>query len=197
MPAPGPCVTLIRHGETQWSRSGQHTGRTDVPLTPAGERQARSLGEVLKSSRFDLVLVSPLQRARRTAELAGLSPVQVLDDLHEWDYGEMEGRTTPEIQRSYPGWSIWDGPWPGGETAGEVAERADRVIARLRTQPPSSSVAIVAHGHVLRALGARWVGAPVTAGRWLALGTAAVCRLGWEHAQPVVQLWNRTDQDTW
>jgi broad specificity phosphatase PhoE len=186
----GPEVALIRHGETTWSASGRHTSRTDLDLTPAGEEQARALGSGLAGTRFTLTLASPLKRARRTAELAGMEDVEVDDDLREWDYGELEGLTTEEIQRRYPGWSIWNGPWLGGETSEQVAARADRVLARCRQLPAASRVAVVAHGHILRVLGARWIGQPAEAGRWLALGAAARCRLGWEHGLPVVSLWN-------
>lgn len=191
-----PELTLIRHGETEWSASGRHTGLTDVPLTPAGERQAEAagmmVGELLDGAKFDRVLVSPLQRAVRTAELAGLEPLEVLDDLHEWDYGDLEGETTPDIQERYPGWSIWAGPWPGGESAGDVSARADRVIATCLKEPPGSRVALVGHGHILRSLGARWLRADLGAGGWLALGTAGVCQLGWEHDAPVITLWNQS-----
>jgi len=188
----GPEITLVRHGETTWSAGGQHTGRTDLELTEAGEEQARALAAPLAGTTFSLVLSSPLRRARHTAELAGLADIHIDDDLREWDYGELEGLTTAEIQRRYPAWSIWDGPWPGGETSDEVTARADRVLARCRRLPPGSRVAVVAHGHILRVLGARWIGQPAAAGRWLALGTAARCRLGWEHDLPVVSLWNLT-----
>jgi broad specificity phosphatase PhoE len=186
----GPNLTLIRHGETTWSASGQHTGRTDLGLTPAGEGQARELARVLAGRHFDLVLSSPLRRARHTAELAGLGRFQVDDDLREWDYGELEGLTTPEIRRQYPGWSIWAGPWPGGETDSQVTARVDRVIERCRALAAGAEVALVAHGHILRVLGARWIGQPAAGGQWLALGTAARCGLGWEHDQPVITLWN-------
>ena len=191
----GTEVTLVRHGETEWSRSGKHTGRTDLDLTPAGEARARALAPGLAGQSFDLVLVSPRRRARRTAELAGLHGAVVDDDLAEWDYGELEGQTTDQIRRRWPGWTIWTGPWPGGETPVEVEARADRVVARCLDQGPGSSVALVAHGHILRALGARWIAAPVVSGARLALGTAAVCRLGWEHDQRVLQLWNYVQPD--
>jgi broad specificity phosphatase PhoE len=190
MTAPGPIVTLLRHGETEWSKSGQHTGRTDVPLTETGERQAKEAGAALQGARFDRVLVSPMHRARCTAELAGLGDYEVDDDLREWDYGDFEGKTTAEIQAVYPGWSIWEGPWQGGETADQIKARVDRVAAKLLEAPPGSRVAVVAHGHLLRVLGARWVGAPVSAGKWLALDTAARCRLAWEHDYRVVHRWN-------
>ncbi|MBO0747380.1 MAG: histidine phosphatase family protein, partial [Acidimicrobiaceae bacterium] len=186
----GPNVTLVRHGETTWSMNGQHTGRTDLELTEFGERQAKRVGSLIGPKPFDLVLVSPRRRTRRTAELAGLTPYEIDDDLQEWDYGEFEGMTTYEIQTENPGWSIWNGPWVGGETVEEVEARADRVIARVRRQPPGSRVALVAHGHFLRVLGARWVGQPAAGGQWLGLDTAAVCHLSWEHDYPIVHRWN-------
>lgn len=190
--APRPQLTLLRHGQTAWSRSGQHTSRTDLPLTETGIREARAAGALLAGTHFDLVLSSPRQRAQHTAELAGLGPVTVDDDLQEWDYGELEGLTTPQIQQRYPGWTIWNGPWPGGETAQDVGVRADRVVARCAALPAGSKVAVVAHGHFLRVLGARWVGATVDAGRWLTLSTAAVCHLGWEHDWRAIRVWNLT-----
>lgn len=191
MSAPGPIVTLVRHGETEWSRSGQHTGRTDIALTATGERQAKDAGTILAGTSFDSVLVSPMQRARRTAELAGLGDYQVEEDLREWDYGDFEGLTTGEIQERVPGWNIWGGPWPGGETDAQIAGRADRVVAQLLGSPAGYRVAVVAHGHFLRVLGARWVGAPVGFGKYLTLDTAAVCELGWEHDYRVVHRWNQ------
>ena len=188
----GPDVTLIRHGETEWSRLGKHTSRTDLPLTEAGVAAARALRSVLGDVAFSLVIVSPRQRARRTAELAGLGSYVVDDDLREWDYGSLEGLTTEEIRRQWPDWSIWRGPWPGGETPSEVGARADRVVARCLEQPDDARVALVAHGHILRTLGARWIGHPVDAGRGLALNTAAVCRLAWERDERVLRLWNYT-----
>ena len=187
-----PEVMLVRHGQTEWSQTGQHTGRTDLELLPAGEEQARALAPVLGRVGFDLVLTSPRQRAQRTAELAGLAGGEVDEDLAEWDYGDFEGMTTKEIRAEHPDWSVWHGPWRGGETDAEVAARADRVIARCLKEPTGSKVVLVAHGHILRVLGARWVGAEVQAGRWLTLGTAAVCRLGWEHDYRSLQLWNWT-----
>jgi broad specificity phosphatase PhoE len=188
----GPEVTLVRHGETEWSKSGQHTGRTDLPLTEEGEVEARAAGRLLSASSFNVVLTSPRQRARETAKLAGLVGAMVDDDLQEWDYGDFEGLTTPQIRQEYPDWTIWDGPWPGGETAEQVGARADRAIARCLEYPPGTHVAVVAHGHFLRVFGARWLGAPVEAGRWLALSTAAICRLGWEHDWPTLWAWNLT-----
>jgi len=192
----------MRHGETEWSRSGQHTSRTDLPLTSEGERQATELGEVVRSLRgghgFDLVLCSPMMRARRTAELAGLCGAdgsvrhfEVDPDLCEWDYGELEGRVTREIRGQYPGWSIWGGPWPGGESASSVTERADRVIARV-VDSAASSVALVGHGHFSRALAGRWVGDGIGVGRWLELDTASVSELGWSRGERVLRRWNLT-----
>jgi broad specificity phosphatase PhoE len=190
--APGPNVVLVRHGETAWTRSGQHTGLTDLDLTEDGVVQARRLGEMLGSFDIDATFTSPRLRTMRTAALAGLPDPVVDDDLQEWDYGELEGLTTPEIREQLPGWSIWEGPWPGGETPEEVAARADRVIARCLEGPPDRTVALVSHGHMLRVIAARWLGAPVAVGRWLVLGTAAVCQLGWEHDYRTLRLWNLT-----
>jgi broad specificity phosphatase PhoE len=191
MSDPGPDVMLVRHGETEWSRLGQHTGNTDVELTEAGESQAKALAGVLGGRSFDLVLTSPMRRARQTAELADLTPYEIDDDLREWDYGELEGLTSSQIRERYPDWSIWYGPWPGGETPEQVAGRADRVIRRvLRT--PASSVALVAHGHFLRVLAARWLDQPAPSGRLLALDTASVSVLGWEHEAQVLRRWNVT-----
>ncbi|MDQ2724169.1 MAG: histidine phosphatase family protein [Actinomycetota bacterium] len=192
MPDLGPVVTLIRHGETTWSARGQHTGRTDLELTETGEAQARGLRVLVAEHPFDVVATSPLRRALRTAELAGLDVTKILDDLREWDYGDLEGLTTPEIQERYPGWVIWNGPWPGGETAADVGQRADRVVAWLMGLPTDTRVALVAHGHILRVLGARWSGAEVVTGRMLALDTASVSELGWEHQRRVVRRWNLT-----
>lgn len=188
----GPDVTLIRHGETTWSKSGQHTGRTELELTETGEEQARRLAGSIAAVPFDRVFVSPRLRAQRTAELAGLSDYEVDADLAEWDYGEFEGMTTSEIQKQYPGWSIWHGPWVGGETSEQVEARADRLIARLRRFPAGTRVALVAHGHFLRVLGARWVGVPASGGASLGLDTAAVCHLDWEHDYPIIHRWNIT-----
>lgn len=189
MAPPGPIVTLLRHGETEWSRTGRHTGVTDVALTAGGEEEARRAAPLVGSG-YDLVLTSPRERARRTAELAGLPGAVVDPDLAEWDYGAFEGRTTAEIQAEVPGWTIWDGPWEGGETADDVTARTTRVVGRLLEQPPGARVAVVAHGHLLRALGAAWIRQPAAFGRWLTLGTAAVCRLGWEHEWRTIDRWN-------
>ncbi len=184
-----PTLIVVRHGETAWSRSGQHTSRTDLDLTPRGEEQAEHIGAVLSPIRFDLVLSSPRLRALRTAELAGLTPLQIDDDLVEWDYGDLEGLTTVEIRETYPGWSIWDGPWPGGETGSDVAARADRLIDRL-TSSDAELIALVGHGHFSRVLAARWVGENVTVGRWLFLDTGTWSELGWVAGSPALRCWN-------
>jgi broad specificity phosphatase PhoE len=180
---------LLRHGETEWSRLGRHTGRTDIPLDEEGRRRAGELARTLDGMGFTRVLVSPLGRARETAELAGLcGPLEVCDDLVEWDYGEYEGRTAAEIRAERPGWSLWEDGVPGGETLEELGRRADRVVARLGQL--EGDVAVVAHGHVLRVLAARWVGLEPAAGRLLVLGTAHLGRLGHEHGSPAITLWN-------
>jgi broad specificity phosphatase PhoE len=184
-----PVCTIVRHGQTEWSRSGQHTSRTELELTPEGEREARLVGEALRDTPFDEVWCSPRQRARCTAELAGLTPFTVVDDLQEWDYGELEGLTTVQIRERFPDWSIWDGPWPGGEPAAEVAARADRLIRGVMAAGVAR-LALVGHGHFSRVLAARWVGEPVAAGRWLDLDTATWSELGWAREARVVRRWN-------
>ncbi len=185
-------IVLIRHGETEWSRSGRHTGRTDLPLLPEGERAARAASTRLAGESIGLVLTSPLLRARRTAELAGLgAAARPDDDLREWDYGDYEGLTTPEIREGRPGWDQWRDGCPGGESAAEVGERADRVIARVLASG-AEHAALVAHGHLLRVLAARWAELDPSAGGRLALSTAAVCELGFERERRVVLLWNDT-----
>lgn len=180
---------LFRHGETPWSAALKHTGRTDVDLTPEGEEQALALAPVVKQIAFSRIYCSPRLRARRTADLAGLVPYEIAEDLSEWDYGDLEGLTSVEIARTYPGWTIWDGPWPGGESPADVASRADRLISGL-IAGCTGEVALVGHGHFSRVLAARWVGAEVAAGRWLELGTASWCKLGWDRGTPVVVHWN-------
>ncbi len=185
-------LVLARHGETEWSRSGQHTSRTDLALTPDGEEQARALGRALAGRRFGLVLTSPMRRARRTAELAGYGDVAVVDDdLREWDYGAFEGRTTDEIRGEVPGWTIWSHPVVGGETGAEVAARVDRVLARVRAVHRRGEDAIVfGHGHCLRVLAARWVELGPPDGRRFALSTATLSILGHERDTPVFARWN-------
>lgn len=184
-----PDVWVVRHGQTRWSRDGRHTGRTDIDLTAEGEAQAAALAPFVRKQELDLILCSPRVRAQRTAELAGLVPYEVTDDLQEWDYGDFEGRTTPDIHRDLPGWSIWDGPWRGGETAADVSVRADRLIRRVRSAG-AVRVALVGHGHFSRVFAARWVGADITAGRWLELDTATWSELGWDRGTPVISHWN-------
>lgn len=179
---------LVRHGPTEWSESGQHTGVTDLPLLPEGEVKAREVGARLGDESFDLVLTSPMQRARRTAELAGHPAATVTDDLVEWDYGEYEGLTTAEIRERVPGWECWTHPCPGGETPGQVGERVDRVIARARED--GGRTLVFGHGHTLKVLGARWLGLDATYGRIFGLGTATVSVLGHKRELPVIESWN-------
>jgi probable phosphoglycerate mutase len=180
---------LVRHGETEWSAAGRHTGRTDLRLTDAGRAQARALAGVLAGHSFAAVRTSPLERARETSVLAGFGDRAVPDvDLVEWDYGDYEGQTTAHIQASRPGWSLWDDGCPGGETADDVGARADRVIATARAEP--GDVAVFAHGHLLRVLAARWLGLHPGDGALFALDTASVSVLGWEHDDAVIRQWN-------
>jgi len=180
---------LIRHGETEWSRSGAHTGRTDIPLTEQGRANAMALGRVLGARQFALVLTSPLARARETCRLAGFGDAaQVETDLREWDYGDYEGRSTPEIRRQAPGWSLWTSGVPNGETVQQVGARADRVIARAAAV--EGDVALFAHGHILRILAARWLGLMPDGGRLFAMGTASVNSLGYERETRVITRWN-------
>jgi broad specificity phosphatase PhoE len=188
-----PCVTLVRHGETEWSASGQHTGRTDIPLTEVGERKARGLQERLTGVAFDRVFTSPLQRARRTCELAGFGERAKVDpDLLEWNYGDYEGRKTTEIHAERPGWRLFRDGCPHGEQPADVGERADRVIGRLRAADDRAIV--FSSGHILRVLAARWLGLPPSDGRLFMLSTASVSILGYEHDkdEPAVSLWNET-----
>jgi probable phosphoglycerate mutase len=184
---------LVRHGETEWSASGKHTGGTDVPLTDAGREAATALAGSLVKDSFALVLTSPLSRARDTCILAGLGDHAVIsDDLREWDYGDYEGLTTAEIRERRPGWTVFADGCPGGESPEQVAERADRVVARARE---ADGVAIAfSHGHLLRVLAARWVGLPPQAGAHLALATASVSVLGWEREVPVISSWDLTQR---
>lgn len=185
-----PEIVLVRHGETEWSRDGRHTGRTDVELTAAGRREAEALGEILGSWRFRLVLTSPLRRALETCRLAGLGDVAIsTEDLLEWDYGVYEGRRTLEIREERPGWSLWNDGVPGGEADADVGARADRVVARLREA--GGDCALFAHGHVLRVLAARWLGLEPAQGRLFVLDTATLGVLGYEREQAVIRLWNR------
>jgi broad specificity phosphatase PhoE len=183
-------LILVRHGETEWARDGRHTGRTDVPLTPRGEEQARSLAPLLADRAIVLTLVSPAQRARRTAELSGLTGTETDDRLWEWDYGAYEGRTTPQIGEERPGWYLWRDGVVGGETVEQVGARVDGVLDRVRPSLAEGDVALVAHGHVLRVLTARWLDLPPSGGRLFRLDTGTLSTLGTEHDQPVIRSWN-------
>lgn len=188
-----PEVVLVRHGETLWSRSGQHTGRTDIPLTEAGRRQAELVGAALRDRRFALVLTSPLERAAETCQLAGFGDVAIVrSELMEWDYGAYEGRTTPDIRSEVEGWSLWHDGVPGGEGAVDVGRRVDRVIEDLRAA--DGDIALFAHGHVLRVLAARWLGLPPSEGRLLALDPTTISILGHERETPVIRRWNEPCQ---
>jgi probable phosphoglycerate mutase len=184
-------VVLARHAETEWSRAGRHTGRTDIPLTEDGRKAARALAPWFAARSFELVLVSPLRRARETCQLCGLGDnARVTDDLREWDYGEYEGLTSAQIQAIRPGWSLWRDGCPGGEDAAEVGERADRAIAL--TREAAGAVAAFAHGHILRVLGARWIEQDPELGGRLALSPGSLCALGYEHDRQVFGAWNTT-----
>jgi probable phosphoglycerate mutase len=179
---------LVRHGETEWSKSGRHTSVTDLPLTAEGEAVAAGLRSRLAAESFDLVLTSPRTRARRTAELAGFPSAEVDDDLVEWNYGDYEGVTTADIRKTVPGWTVWDYPVPGGETPAEVSARLDRVVARVAAVP--GDVLIFGHSHALRSLTARWLELEVTEGRHFVLNTATISTLGWERGSPAILNWN-------
>ncbi len=179
---------IVRHGETEWSKSGRHTGTTDLPLTAKGEQDAVALAPALAGVHFDYVLSSPRQRARRTAELAGVRDVEIDDALAEWDYGDYEGRTRIDIQATRPGWSVWTDGCPGGESPGQVASRVDGVIARVRAV--EGRVLIFAHGHILRSLAARWLEQTIDLGAHLELVTGRVSVLGHDRGTPTLELWN-------
>ncbi len=180
---------MVRHGETEWSKSGQHTGSTDIDLTAEGEAAARAIGQRLQGESFDVLLTSPLQRARRTAELAGFGDVLEVDaNLREWDYGEYEGRRTVDIRETLQGWSIWTHPAEEGESLAEVAARADAVVARIQAQ--DGRVLVFSHGHFSRVLAARWLTLPPEAGQHLVLDTAGLGVLGWYRETPVLRRWN-------
>jgi broad specificity phosphatase PhoE len=189
-------LILLRHGQTEWSQAGRHTGRTDIPLTAHGEECARELAPALAKLNITAVFTSPAQRATRTAELAGLTRAELDPDLWEWDYGGYEGQTTAQIRQERPGWYLWrDGIIPGdaehpGETVEDVGRRADRVLARVRPLLPGGDVVLVAHGHVLRVLTARWLGLVPADGRLFRLDTGTISALGTEHDEPVISTWN-------
>lgn len=190
MNKPLPIIYLVRHGETDWSLSGQHTGLTDLPLTERGEREARALVPRLRDLQCSLVLTSPLQRAARTCEVAGFAGAETDADLYEWNYGAYEGRRTAEIRAERPDWNLFRDGCPGGESTADVGARADRVIARARAT--GGNVLLFSSGHILRVLSARWLGLAPDGGRLLLLGTSSVSELGYEHNvdEPVVRLWN-------
>jgi broad specificity phosphatase PhoE len=185
---------LLRHGETEWSLSGQHTGRTDIPLTPNGEKRAADAGSMLAGLRGDqplaLVMSSPRSRALRTAELAGLTVTEVTEDLGEWDYGEYEGLSTPRIRETVPGWTVWTHPCPGGETAEQVGARAAMVLSRAREALADGDVILVGHGHFSRVLVATWLELPPTSGVHFALDAAAISELGDERGMPQIRRLN-------
>jgi probable phosphoglycerate mutase len=185
-----PTVYLARHGETEWSKSGRHTGRTDLPLTERGTADAGRLRERFAAKHFDRVFTSPLVRAAKTCELAGLTG-EPDPDLMEWDYGEYEGKTTAEVRTGRPGWELFRDGVPGGESPAEVTARADRVVSRL--QALTGTVVVFSHGHFLRVLAARWVNQPLPFARCLLLSTASVSALGFDHGnrdEPAIALWN-------
>jgi broad specificity phosphatase PhoE len=189
-------LILLRHGETEWARSGRHTGRTDVPLTDAGLAAAARLAPVLARRSLTAAFTSPARRARQSAEVAGLAGARVDPDLQEWDYGGYEGLTSAQISASRPGWDLWrDGIIPGdaahpGETVQQVGMRADAVLSRVRPLLPDGDVALVAHGHLLRVLTARWLGLAPDAGRLFRLDTGTLSLLSTEHIDPVIRSWN-------
>jgi broad specificity phosphatase PhoE len=186
-------IVLVRHGETEWSASGKHTSRTDLPLTEAGRKRATELGPILSRRSFSLLLVSPLRRARETCELAGLGArAEVSDDLREWDYGAYEGVTTAEIREHNPDWVLWRDGCPDGELPAQVSERADRVLERLResVDHADGDAIVFAHGHILRVIAARWIGLPVAGGARLVLSAGSVSVLGFERETEVIRLWN-------
>jgi broad specificity phosphatase PhoE len=179
---------MVRHGETEWSKSGQHTGISDLPLTERGEQAARRVGRFLARTPVDQVFCSPLQRARRTAELAGITDPVVDPELVEWDYGDYEGRTRAQVREQDPDWTVWKDGAPGGESPQQVSDRVDGLIGKYAGL--TGRVLLVAHGHVLRALGARWIGEPVQLGEHLPLDTATLSILGYDRGLPVLQRWN-------
>ena len=186
-----PSIYLARHGETAWSLSGQHTGRTDIPLTENGQRVAVQLGERMRGLKFAKVLTSPTQRARRTCELAGFGAgAEIVEDVAEWDYGQYEGRTSPEIHAERPDWDLFRDGCPGGEAPAQIGARARRVVERLRAI--GDDVAIFSSGHILRVLAAHWLGLETNVARYLLLSTASLSILSYEHnlSRPVLKLWN-------
>ncbi len=182
---------LLRHGATEWALNGRHTGSTDLPLLPEGEAEARALGPVLSQQQFAAVFSSPLQRAQRTCELAGLGDqMQICDDIIEWNYGDYEGITTATIRETVPDWTVWSHGCPNGEGAPQVEARCTTAISTALAVPGDGDVALFAHGHILRALAGTWLGLGAAGGQLLRLGTASVSILGWERGTPTIQRWN-------
>ena len=182
---------LLRHGATEWALNGRHTGSTDLPLLPVGEAEARALSPVLSQQHFAAVFSSPLQRARRTCELAGLGDqMQICDDIVEWNYGDYEGITTATIRESIPDWTVWSHGCPNGEDPPQVEARCARAISTALAIPEDGDVALFAHGHILRALAGTWLGLGAAGGQLLRLGTASVSILGWERETRAIQRWN-------
>jgi probable phosphoglycerate mutase len=182
-------IVLVRHGETEWSKSGKHTGRTDVPLTEEGRSVATGLGPQLSAFHFSRVLCSPLSRAKETCALAGFGEkAEMRDELMEWDYGDYEGKLTVDIRKSVPGWTVFASGCPNGETGVQVAQRVEKVIADVVAS--EGNIAIFAHGHVLRVLTARWLGLGPEGGRYFALETGKVCILSWERETRIIRRWN-------
>lgn len=185
-------IYLCRHGETEWTLSGQHTSYSDIPLTENGESQAQKLRDRLEGIEFEKVYSSPLMRAKTTCDIVGLGELaEIMDDLFEWNYGELEGKTTPEIRQTMPGWTVFNDGAPGGESVADVGARADRVINLVKKY--SGKVALFSSGHFSRVLAARWLGLSAGKGRCLALDTASLSILGYERDVPVIRLWNNTD----
>ena len=182
---------LLRHGVTEWAKNGRHTGNTDLPLLPEGEQEARQLAPALTTHQFAAVFSSPLQRATRTCELGGLGQQRhIMDTLREWDYGDYEGITTPEIRKTIPNWTVWSHGCPNGEDADAVQQRCEQTIAIALAVPGEGNVALFSHGHVLRALTGTWLGLGATGGRYFQLGTATICILGFEREQRAIARWN-------
>lgn len=192
MPQRAKMVWLVRHADTEWSQSGRHTSRTDLPLVPHGEQRARALAATLGREQFELVLTSPLQRAQRTAQLAGFANRALIEpNLREWDYGQFEGLTTVQIHEQSPGWDLWTTPCPGGESIDEVAERCRAVVQRVESV--AGNALLFAHGHVFRMLAAMWLELPEARGRAFALKAASISVLGYEHGNRVIWQWDRVD----
>lgn len=184
-------IWLLRHGATEWAKNGRHTGSTDLPLLPEGEEEARRLAPVLKAQPFAAVFTSPLQRARRTCELGGLGEqAQVMEELLEWDYGDYEGITTPEIRKTVPGWTVWSHGCPNGEDTEAVQKRCEIAIQRALEVSEPGDVALFAHGHLLRALAGTWLGLGAVGGSLLKLGTGSICVLGFERENRAIVRWN-------